>query len=892
MTRIAVVLPRQWPGPNSASSWSADVPIIRMMVSAKRRERGRGGWPVLIALVGLVGSVVPGVRPAVAAPTPPALPTPTITTVAGGLAQLPAGVSPSAMTYLAVSGSTLYATDYTFTVVRAIDLSTATVRVVAGIGSRNSFYGDGGPATAAGFGYLTGIAVDRVGNLYIADRGNGRVRKVTLAGTVSTVAGTGVLGPAGDGGPATSAALDPDAVAVDAQGNLYVAGDGRVRKVDATGRIETVAGGGRLPLYDGQAARDGSLSAPADMSFDDSGNLYVADVNSGRVWRIGTDGIAHDVVNTIGTNGDWTYPTAVRARPDGTVLVAAQNRILAVDPQGHTTVLVGDGTYGDGGDAGPAIAAQLLSPTSIALDAGGNLYIADGSIRRVDNGGRITSLFPTDRSVSYWEGKAATATEMPAVLATAAGPDGTVYVAQGDLGHLWKVDALGVIRTVAGGGQSVPADGLPATSADIWPSALAVSPTGTVYFADSGQVFRIDQAGILRLVAGMRNVPCYASTDCAKGDGGPATAAQFFWPTGLAVAADGTVYVSDPTTNRVRRVDPSGIVTTVAGMSVMGYSGDGGPAVAAALFAPYTVALDTWGNLYVGDGGNGRVRKIDTAGIITTLAGTGTNISSGDGGPAVSAGLTGAQGVAVDPRGDVFVTDGNTIRKVDLDGRISTVAGAGPPGFWGDGGPARSAGLDNPIGLAVDPAGGLLVADSFNHRSRGARRSPGLGLERPRTGGRERRCAGGCSDALGRAERVPRSCGRPASQPGPARRRQCVDVGLERPRPARGRRDRGPGEPGTHRRTVVHRRDATGCRRLSQRGAEVGRDCVDVGVQRARTGGRRVHRRPARPGSRPWPYQGRRGGRRRVPYGGAEVGWHRVDLGVERRRPARRRHGD
>ncbi|HVL07096.1 MAG TPA: hypothetical protein VM388_13985 [Acidimicrobiales bacterium] len=592
-----------------------------------------------------------------------------------------------ALTHLAVAGGTLYATDYTMKVVRAIDLATRIERPVAGTGSVDGFYGDGGPATSAGLKNPRGISTDLQGNVFIADAWNRRIRKVSLDGTITTIA----------------AGVDPNYLTVDGKGDVYFTERSVVRKIEAGGAISTVAGGGTSPLQGGQAATSGSLHGPMGVDVDAGGNLYVADYNTGRVWKVGTDGMATDIPRRAagGAPSSWPWPTAVRFRPDGTLLVLGQTQLFAVDLAGNATVVAGSGTWGMDGDGGRAVSARLGDPTDVVFDGAGNIYVANVHVRRIGTDGTITALTDQNPSTAYWEGKPAGGVELPELSAVAAGPDGSVYIGQASAGVLRKVDRSGAITTAAGGGIDPPAEGVSARSVTVSPVVLTFDPHGTLYFADDRrQVFRIDGQGILRLVAGGGGAPCYYWQDCAAGDGGPATAAQFVELTGLAVSADGTVYIADAHTNRIRRVTPSGIISTIAGGPTAGFSGDGGPSTAARLARPASLQLDAAGNLYFTDTGNGRVRKIDTGGTITTVA------------------SIAARGIALDRRGNLFASDWNRIRRVDVDGMTTIVAGNGALGFWGDGGPAVDAGLTFPGALAIDVDGGLLIADEGNHRVR------------------------------------------------------------------------------------------------------------------------------------------------------------------------------
>lgn len=279
--------------------------------------------------------------------------------------------------------------------------------------------------------------------------------------------------------------------------------------------------------------------------------------------------------------------------------------------------------------------------------------------------------------------------------------------------------SVGVINTFAGGGNPGGAsigDGGPAGSASLfWPAGLAFGPDGSLYIADSQhqRVRRVDPQGVISTVAG-------TGTFGYNGDGIPAVSAQLNNPFDVAVGPDGSLYIADRSNQRIRRVGVDGLITTVAGTGVYGYNGDGIPAANAQLNEPYSVAVSPDGSLYIADRSNQRIRRIGTNGMITTLAGSGTWGSSGDGGPASLARLANPTDVTLGPDGSVYITDyaNNKIRRVSPDGLITTVAGNGTTGFSGDGGPATSAELYTPIQSVLGSDGALYIADYGNQRIR------------------------------------------------------------------------------------------------------------------------------------------------------------------------------
>jgi sugar lactone lactonase YvrE len=276
------------------------------------------------------------------------------------------------------------------------------------------------------------------------------------------------------------------------------------------------------------------------------------------------------------------------------------------------------------------------------------------------------------------------------------------------------------LKTVAGDGGSQLGDGGPATNAGLCgPTDVALDAEGNMYISDTGEycsgpggrtVRKVDPDGTITTVAGTGEYGF-------SGDGGPATKARLDFPNAVAVDREGNLYISDGLNYRIRKVDKSGIITTFAGTGEEVYSGDGGPATSAKLTEPDQMTFDDRGNLYFVDYTS--VRKIDPSGTITTVAGTGQEGFSGDGGPATEAKFE-ANALALDRKGNMYIadTENNRIRKVDRDGIIHTVAGTGKEGYSGDGGPATEAALNLPTGIAVDGEGNLFIACHHNSRIR------------------------------------------------------------------------------------------------------------------------------------------------------------------------------
>ena len=594
--------------------------------------------------------------------------------------------------------------------------SVAIIETVAGTAD----VGDGGAATAAQLRYPLGVAVDGSGNLYIADRDNERIRKVTAStGIISTVAGGGVFRAGGQA--ATLAQLPvPRSVAVDGSGNLYIAEGSYILKVTTSGIISTVAGSGR-PGYsgDGGPAASAQLSTPFGVAVDGSGNLYIADTGNDRIRKVDASTGNISTVAGVGTNGfsgdggaatsaQFSAPVGVAVDGSGNLYIAdsggnSRIRKVTVSTGNISTVAGGGASLGDGG---AATSARLISPRDVAVDGSGNIYIPTGGrIRKVTaSTGNISTVAGTGTGGFSGDGGAATSARLRPNNVAVDG-SGNIYISSSSNHRIRKVTAsTGNISTVAGSGTAYSGDGAAAASAHLHdPVGVAVDGSGNLYIADRGN------ERIRKVTASTGNISTVAGGGSSLGDGGAATSAWLNLPNGVAVDGSGNIYI--PTGGRIRKVTAStGNISTVAGTGTAGYSGDGGAATSARINSA-GVAVDGSGNIYIASTSNNRVRKVDAStGNISTVAGTGTAGSSGDGGAATSARLNNPQGVAVDASGNIYIADrhNNRIRKVDAStGNISTVAGGGSS--RGDGGAATAARLLSPWGVAVDGSSNIYI---------------------------------------------------------------------------------------------------------------------------------------------------------------------------------------
>ena len=582
---------------------------------------------------------------------------------------------------------------------------------VAGDG-HSGYRGDGGRALEARLARPTGLAFDSLGNLYITDTFNNRVRKINPQGTIVTIAGTGVEGTSGDGGPATLAQLaQPSTLAINSRGDIFVLERGadrrgRVRRIAPSGAIVTVASGANtLSFADHGPASTTALDSPRGLAIDRTGALLILERNwlrrltpDGRLDRIaGTArepdncsvqlaratemplcnpmGLATDAAGNIYVSHLNRSRGVLKLTPDGTMrvmpllpspltvagelVVAADGRIFVGDEGrrqilsivgDQVSVVAGNGVEGFSGDGGPAIEAQLTTPYGVAIHPNGSIYISD------NGNGRIRRVGP-DRLIETMYRRSGSR--------IAFDPRGVLHVAGGSANIVWKVDAAGAFIPVAG---------------------------------TSSHVF--------------------------SGDGGPATDAGLYFPAGMAFDRRGDLYIADTCNHRIRKVSASsGIISTVAGSGPAsecrdgGFAGDGGPAVRARLNQPSDVAVDQWGNIYIADTMNHRIRKVDITGIITTFAGNGETGANGEGVPGPQAQLNEPRGVAVDGFGNVYATStmSSAIRRISPAGTITTLIGYGR-GVTLTSEELRALGWGGPWSLTLDRSGNILFTTPLTNR--------------------------------------------------------------------------------------------------------------------------------------------------------------------------------
>ena len=541
-----------------------------------------------------------------------------------------------------------------------------TLTLVAGNGT-SGYSGDGGPAVQASLSNPWGIAVDKTGNIYIADELNNRIRRVSPDGIITTVAGVGTAGFSGDGAAAVDAQLHfPLNVMLDPAGNLYIADyfNGRIRKVSPDGIIVTIAGGGPVYPADGGLATAAAIAGPTGMAIDATGNIFVADRSGNRVRKITANGFISTVAGTgvagfsgdgaLATDAQLYLPSDVAVDPSGNLFIADfnNNRIRKVTSAGIITSLPANYTFN--------------GPSGVALDATGNLYIADrfnNLIQRLSTSGTATAVAGNGTVHFSGDGGAAVNALLNNVTSVAVDALGNLFIADSVNARVREVTPNGTISTFAGGGFAFLSDGEQATNARlVTPQGLAFDSAGNLYIADAGdhRVRKVSPGGIITTVAGN-------GTAGVSGDGGPAINAQLIAPSSVAADGSGNVYIVSqgalatpgPTLvgNSVRKVAPDGTITTLIPAPVVS-----GPLLSSQIpFSPLAVATDAAGDLFVqeatvfGAGGTETVQvlKISSTGATTTFG-------------------QGAGVMTVSSAGDLYLVRANTVQQIGAGGANTT----------------------------------------------------------------------------------------------------------------------------------------------------------------------------------------------------------------------------
>lgn len=672
-----------------------------------RRRRTAGALTVLLMAAGLLASVsAVGIPSAAAAPLPGH-----ISTFAGSIGEGVATRIAQRPRSMAARGTKVYVGSESLYVIRELDTETGVQRVIAGNGhdDRNNpaTRGAGGSARDASLGYIEALAVDAAGNVYAADSASFYVRKITPQGTISIVAGNGTKGASGDGGPARNASLNyMSGLAVDPAGNLYISDSDnrRIRKVDTSGVITTVAGNGASDKSagpgDGRPATDVAVG-PRGLAVDTTGRLYFGDTLNERVRAILPDGTLATVagggagfpsVTGIPASSARLVPLDLAFAPDGSLYFGDVYFAGRIDLANQTVARVaGTGSpHFSSFDTGQrtiapgqlAVNTSMNAPQRLTVAGNGDLYIGDmfeHRVFRVDAKGVISVAAGTGYFHLGGDGGPATSAMFSQARDLLVDPAGGIVIADEHNQRIRRIDPSGKITTIAGSGDTYGGfggDGGPATSARLaYPSGVALDAAGHLYIADESnhRIRRVDPAGTITTFAEI-----------------PYVAGKYTQTGGIAVDGAGNVFMSQVWPRRILKFNPLGQVTTLAGS-------DQYDSTFTAPHYPQGLALSPDGFLYVADSYGGRVLKIDTTTGATTFPAEGAWAMPTD--------------VALDATGNLYVADGPRVRRVDRSGRLVTVAGTGVRGSSGDGGAATNARISS-TALTVSGSD-LLIMDNW-----------------------------------------------------------------------------------------------------------------------------------------------------------------------------------
>jgi len=522
-------------------------------------------------------------------------------------------------------------------------------------GTKRSIGSTDGTGSAARFQKPIGVAVDGAGNVYVADSWNRTIRKVTPVGVVTTLAGSaGIIGSA-DGTGSAARFYYPTGVAVDSAGNIYVADQARIRKVTSAGVVTTLAGS-----YGVNGSADGTGSAALfhslyGVALDAAGNVYVTDSYNHTIRKVTSAGVATTLAGKAYTSGSsngtgsaarFNNPTGIAVDGSGNVYVADEynNRIRKITPAGAATTLAG---LSSGSSDGTGSAAQFFSPKGMSMDGSSNVYVSDSNnhaIRKITQAGAVTTLAGGATVYGSIDGIGSTARFQPP-SGIAMDNSGNVYVSASFEPTIRKVTSSGLVTTLPGGFPNGVSGG------------ISIDGTGNIYSAHYGTIKKMTSAGVMSILAG---------TEYSSGSiDGTGSSARFSTARDVALDNSGNIYVADTGNHTIRKVTQAGVVTTVAGTAGSIGSTDG-TGSAARFNQPNGVAVDSTGNVYVADYGNHRIRKVTPAGVVTTMADT------------VGSAVFFYQPlkIAVDGSDNVYVSNNTRVLKVTQVGLVAAIGGS------------------------------------------------------------------------------------------------------------------------------------------------------------------------------------------------------------------------
>ena len=629
-------------------------------------------------------------------------------------------------------------------------------------GSGTAGYLNSATASSAQFKDVTGITADIAGNIYVSDMADNRIRKISTAGAVTTFAGSGAAAYA-DGTGNAAQFNNPWGLASDIAGNIYV-GDtynNKIRKITPGGVVTSIAGSTN-------GSNDGISSSaqflnPANVALDIAGNVYISDYGNQKIRKLGTDnyvttftgngnvgstdGSAPDpFLNPVG-DASFNYPSGLILDAAGNIYVADQNnnKIRKVNSNGSVTTLAGSGVIGSA--EGVGLFATFNAPVGVALDVSGTLYVADNAnnkIRAIATGGYTiapalpaglifdgttgtisgtptTSLAATNFTITAYNPAGISSTTQtitvvsPPEISYAGAQTYLINTAISSLtptntGSAIPAVAYGQVTTLAGGTSTGTADGTGTAAGFNNPNGITMDASGDLFVCDenNNKIRKVSPAGVVTTFAGSGT---NSSLD------GTGTAASFFTPRGITMDAAGNFYVTDKGSNKIRNITPAGIVTTLAGQANNSSGSTDGTGTTASFSFPSGIVTDGSDNLYVTDMASNKIRKITLSGVVTTVAGSGTESAVDANGTAAT--FFFPNGIVIDALKNLYVTDrNNKVRKITSNGDVTTLAGNSSNASGYTDGTGLNASFNIPHGITRDADNNLYLADRYNNNIR------------------------------------------------------------------------------------------------------------------------------------------------------------------------------
>jgi streptogramin lyase len=561
-----------------------------------------------------------------------------------------------------------------------------------------------GAGSAARFFRPHGVAVDSANNIYVTTDAH-TIRRITPDGTVTTLAGSTFNNGSSDGNGSSARFSSPWGIASDSSGNVYVAefGNHTIRKITPAGDVTTLAGSaGNSGSSDGSGT-DARFNSPYGLAIDSSNNIFVADSKNSRIRKITPDGVVTTFARSNWESSNGAFPQHITIDGANNLFVTENSgsggAVRKISPAGDVTTLAGNAWLPGNVDAN-GTSARFLKPQGIALDPVGNLFVVDvwtSTVRRVTPAGDVTTFVGTPGVGAVDGTPSAARFFLP--FGVAVDSNTNIFVADSGNHTVRKITAAGDVSTVAGlACQPGASNGFGRDARFASPFGIVTDPSGTIYVSDSGN-------SSIRKISPTGDVTTFATG---------------FWnPAAIAIDAATNIYVAGNSSRVIHKISASGIVSTLAGLFGVSGSTDGDAATARFNY-PLGVAVDSQTNVYVADTGNCTIRKVTPTGNVITLAGL---AGAGDmiDGPVNTARFRAPRGVAVDSVGNLYVTDigfpGGTIRRISPDGVVTTLAGS-PSATGSVGGSGGQVRFSTPTGIAVTASGKIYVADADNQMIR------------------------------------------------------------------------------------------------------------------------------------------------------------------------------